>query len=335
MTRDERRRGGYTRRDFLRGTALGSLGWGLAAQVGCTQDRPPAAAAQPPPTPQPAPAAADKPKVVIARRPDAISEDGQTVQSPAVAEMLTAALRELTGKDSLAAALGTWVRPLDCVGIKKTLMMTPTHQELVDALWAGLQQIGVPAANLMTWDRNRGHRGYADGKMEEIEYAANHVCKVCSEWAHVLINLPGLKSHWLSGIGVCLKNWVGAVNGVNVMDQDVAFPFHGDSCADLGMIAAHPAFQGKMKLHIVDGLRGLFEGGPQVNPQYLWNYGGLIVGTDQVAVDRVCLDIIQKRRNEFKGEEWPLNPPPKHIMVAAEKYALGEANLERIQVVEV
>lgn len=335
MTRDEHRHHGYTRRDFLRGTALGSLGWGLAAQVGCTQERPPAAIAQPPPTPQPAPGQADRPKVVIARRPEVISEDGQTVKAELVEEMLTAALRELTGQDSLAAALGTFVKPLDRVGLKRTLMITPTHQEVISVLWGGLQQIGVPAENVMTWDRNRGHRGYADGKMEELEYAADHICKICSEWAHVLINLPGLKSHWLSGIGVCLKNWVGAVNAVNVMDQDTPFPIHADACADLGMIPAQPAFQGKMRLHIVDGLRGLFEGGPQVNSQYLWNYGGLIVGTDQVAVDRVCLDLIQKRRNEVKGEDWPVSPPPKHIMVAAEKYGLGEANLERIQVVEV
>jgi len=85
----------------------------------------------------------------------------------------------------------------------------------------------------------------------------------------------------------------------------------------------------------VDALRPLCHGGPQVNPQYLWNYAGIIVGTDGVAVDRVGLDIIQKRRNEVRGEEWPVSPPPKHVAVASTKYHLGEANLDRIEVIEV
>jgi hypothetical protein len=83
---------------------------------------------------------------------------------------------------------------------------------------------------------------------------------------------------------------------------------------------------------VVDALRPLFHGGPQVNPQYLWNYGGLVLGTDPVAVDTVCLKIIQGKRNEFNEEPWPLSPPPKHIVVADEKYKLGTSDPSKIEV---
>ncbi len=212
-------------------------------------------------------------------------------------------------------------------------MVTVTRQETIAAIWSGLQQIGVPPGNVITWDRATGHKGYEGGEGVQLEFSAEHVCKVCSEWAHVLINVPSFKSHWLSGIAVCLKNWVGAVDALDIQDRNTPWPFHADSCANLGMIAARPEIRDKLKVNIVDALQLLFEGGPQINPQYLWNYGGLIVGTDQVAVDRVCLDILQQKRNEFKGGEWPISPPPQHIMVAAEKYGLGVADLAQIDVV--
>jgi hypothetical protein len=241
----------------------------------------------------------------------------------------------LTGGDSLAAALGRLVKPTDRVGIKQTVMMTPIHEEVLAAIWDGLAGVGVPPDNVITWDRTGGHRGYRDGRPVPVGFDADHVATVCSEFADVLINVPGLKAHWLSGIGVCLKNWAGAVSGLNTSDQNTPWPVHGDNCADLGMLQAHPSIKGKVRLCVVDALRPLCHGGPQVNPQYLWSYGGLIVGTDGVAVDRVCLEIIQQRRNEVRGGAWPVSPPPKHIATAAEKYGLGEADLARINLVEV
>ena len=338
----ETRKGdGLTRRDFLRGTSLGTLGWGAALAAGCSRESAQAPAQQAETPPQPAEAPADESpqaktaKVVIARNPEVISEDGQFIDDDRLKELVSKALSELTGEQSLTAALGQFVKPTDSIGIKQTVMMTPVHQELLWVLWEGLAGVGVPPENVITWDRAQGYRGYESGEPVDITYGADNVATVCSEFADVLINVPGLKSHWLSGIGVCLKNWAGAVTRLDIRDQNTPWPIHGDSCADLGMVQAHPSIKDKARLCIVDGLRGLCHGGPQVNPQYLWNYAGIIAGADAVAVDRVCLDIIQERRNLVKRTQWPVSPPPKHIMAAAEKYGLGEANLDKIDVVEV
>ncbi len=84
---------------------------------------------------------------------------------------------------------------------------------------------------------------------------------------------------------------------------------------------------------VVDALRPLCHGGPQVDPRYVWPYKGLLIGTDPVAVDSVGLKIVQGRREQMRGRNWPLSPPPKHIAVAAEKYKLGTADLAQIEIV--
>jgi hypothetical protein len=326
----ERGKHDFTRRDFLRGTGLGALGWGAAVAAGCSRQSAHAPAqAEPPASPRP------KPRVVIARNPAVVSEDGEAVDELGVRELVTKALMGLAGKGTLALALGQFIKPTDNVGIKSTVMMTPVHVEVLYALWDGLEELGVAADRVVSWDRGRGYRGYRKHEEMEVGFDDQNVATICSQFADALINVPALKSHWLSGIGVCLKNWAGAVAKLNTRDIDTPWPIHADSCADLGMLQAHPSIRDRVRLCVVDALRPLCHGGPQVNPQYLWSYGGIIVGTDAVAVDRVCLDIIQKQRNEIKGEEWPVSPPPKHIMVAAEKYGLGEADIAKIEVVEV
>jgi hypothetical protein len=85
---------------------------------------------------------------------------------------------------------------------------------------------------------------------------------------------------------------------------------------------------------VVDALRPLFHGGPQVNPAYLWPYNGIIIGTDPVAVDTVCMKILEAKRREYKKGEWPINPPPKHVFLAEQKYKLGHAQMDNIELVK-
>jgi len=54
------------------------------------------------------------------------------------------------------------------------------------------------------------------------------------------------------------------------------------------------------RLIVVDALRPLANGGPQVDPRYLWDYQGLLVGTDPVAVDTIGLEIIRGRTWEWR-----------------------------------
>jgi len=140
----------------------------------------------------------------------------------------------------------------------------------------------------------------------------------------VLINVPSVKVHTLTGIAVSLKN------SINFSPQPSKY--HAPS-TNLGEIYLLPDVKGKTRLVIVDLLRPYFGPGPQINPLYRWNYRGIIVSSDPVAADTVCLKICQAKRNLFKGEEWPIAPPPDNIVAADRTYHLGTSDPAKIKLV--
>ena len=111
--------------------------------------------------------------------------------------------------------------------------------------------------------------------------------------------------------------------------------YHGEACALLGEIWTHPEVVGRTRLNVLVMLTPQFHGvGPHsFSPAYTWPYGGLIVGTDPVAVDATGARIIQAHRNLHFGEERPLEPKPHHIVVADTVYGLGVSDPARIELV--
>lgn len=304
-----------TRREFVAGTAFGTLGLILKGAT-------------------PAWGAGDpKTRVVVVRNPLVLGDD-LAVKSQALSSMLDEGMTALTGKKDVKECWRQFFTSDDAVGMKINVMMTPTHKELTYQVVSRLAGIGVEDQKIVIWDRDRAGRGMKGVSSRGTSFGFNKasISNVVANETTALINMPGLKSHWLSGVAVSIKNWCGAVTGINVPDEGVTFAIHGDSCANVGMLNALPPIKNKCRLIVVDALRPLFHGGPQVNPQYLWNYGGLVLGTDPVAVDTVCLKIIQGKRNDYNKEPWPLSPPPKHITVADEKYKLGTSDASKIEV---
>ena len=64
---------------------------------------------------------------------------------------------------------------------------------------------------------------------------------------------------------------------------------------------AQKKLRDKATLHILDGLIGVYEGGPGAwNRTWgTWQHKGLFFATDPVALDHVCWDIIDKKRAEL------------------------------------
>lgn len=275
-----------TRRDLLKGAAYTTIG----VAMGLDPLRTIAETATKPIT-----------TVVIVRSKDVFDKDGN-VAKPVLEKMLDKGMAKLSGKKTVSDAWKQYIKPEDAVGIKMSKMITVTHTELTDAMTQRLTAIGVK--NVTTWDR--------DAKKPE-EFTA-------------LINVPGMKTHWLSGVGVAIKNYAGC--------HPKPSQYHADACADLAAMWDYPALKGKTRLIVIDALKVLYNGGPQVDPKYMWDYKGLIFGTDPVAVDTVCLNIIQKKRNEVQPPQWIISPPPKHIEVADKKFKLGTSDLSKIKIVE-
>jgi hypothetical protein len=58
----------------------------------------------------------------------------------------------------------------------------------------------------------------------------------------------------------------------------------------------------------------------------------MIAGTDPVAVETVCLKIVNNKRNAVRGESWPLSPPPICVEAADKIYGLGKSRIEQIKI---
>ena len=108
--------------------------------------------------------------------------------------------------------------------------------------------------------------------------------------------------------------------------------YHQSNSAKLGEIWNLPFVKGKTKLVLVDSLYPLCNKGPQADPRYQWAYKGLIAGTDPVAVETVCLNIINKKREAIKGKIWPLSPPPICVEAADKVYGLGTSRIKEIKI---
>ena len=109
-----------------------------------------------------------------------------------------------------------------------------------------------------------------------------------------------------------------------------------NSCANLAGIWKLPIVEGKTRLNILVMLSPLFHGkGPHhFHAEYTWNYNGLIVGFDPVAVDATGLRILEAKRREHFGKEEPFTTPVTHLEVAEKKYQLGYADPAKIDVVK-
>lgn len=269
-------------------------------------------------------------RVVIVRHPDVFDENDR-VRPQIVEFMLRDGLMALIGAYSENEAWKRFVSAQDRVAIKANVMTVPTHTELTVALMNGVARAGVPPEQVCVWDRNCGGIGpdCADpGRWNwGPGYDAHDISQAVIR-ANTLINVPVMKVHPLSGIGGALKNWAGAVTNINARDENASFVIHADSCAGVACINALPPIRNKCRLIVVDALRPLYHH----DPISRWRYQGLILGTDPVAIDTVCLNVLQEKRNRIRPPHWPLDASARHITVADTKYCLGTSELEKIDI---
>lgn len=283
-----------TRRDFVKGTFAAAVAGSAALTCG---DPGATASGHGEATRSPRPARSAR--VVIVRAENALGA-AHEVNAGVLDQMLADTVARVTGQPSAGAAWRQLFKPGDIVGLVPTPHLNPTHPELVDAVRRALVASGVPAGNIRD----------AQGGVEKP--------RACT----ALIALPALKAHWLTGIGTVLKNYITYSGHPS--------RFHGGDNVNLGSIWLLPDVKGKTRLVLVDALRPLCDKGPQPDPRYMWDYKGLIAGTDPVAVETVGLQIIMAKRKALRGEEWPLSPPPLSIAAADEKFGLGTSRMSEI-----
>ena len=291
-----------------------------------------------------------KSKVVIVR--DAkLRNPGPGPDEKRVAAMLDHAMQTYFHTQNPVEPWKQFVRPGQVIGLKvNTLghMLSPSVP-LVMAICERLQQAGIKAGDIIIWDRSSrdlqsaGYKintapgsvrcfgsdtaGYEDASLSYGK-VTTRLSKIMTQ-CDLVINVPILKNHDLSGVTMAMKNMYGVINNPNQM--------HGGSCnpyiADLNMI---PAIRDKVRFVIGDMMTAVYEGGPGYRPEYAWNEDGVIVGEDRVAIDHTALQIIERKRAEKGlGTLEQKGTPAHYIATAADaQHRLGTNDPARITLTE-
>jgi uncharacterized protein (DUF362 family) len=164
-------------------------------------------------------------------------------------------------------------------------------------------------------------------------YAALYITREVNK----LINLCTLKDHQSAGVTLALKNLShGLVNNVARSHGTRTLNACG---AFIPTSVSLPVIRNKAVLHILDGIKGLYHGGPFARPQFIWEHRTLYFATDPVALDRIGWEVIDAKRvavgRKPLAEELPdefstfLRKQPEHVEIAG-ALGLGEWNRNKI-----
>ncbi|MGC9326480.1 MAG: DUF362 domain-containing protein [Candidatus Hinthialibacter sp.] len=251
-----------------------------------------------------------------------------------ILEMLHAGLRELCGTISVRQAWERLFPAIERAAVKSNVSVYPVHTVLHQALLESLSLYGIRQDHLCVWDRNRGGIGRDQADCKDWDwapgYGEDHISRAVHE-ADGLINVPMLKTHPVTGISGAVKNWAGAVTGINRRDDQASFAIHAGRCAEIGQIHALPAIRLKSRLVVMDALTPLFHTHPPSGSYASWPYGGLILGVDPVAVDRTGWDILIHYLQTQENCAWRKPPFPVHLVEASRRYGLGNWEADCIE----
>ncbi len=294
-----------------------------------------------------------KSRVVRVQSPKVVGDNGR-IEEAVLRAMVSEGLKRLAGLKAAHEAWRMFFRPGDGVGVKVNCLGGPhmcTHPVLAAAACEGLQSAGLQAKKLIVWDRadrelrrcgftlNYGKKGvrcfgtdaagvgYEEGLTVSGE-VASRLSRILTRMTDSMLNMPVLKDHGLSGVTGALKNVFGVVHNPN--------KYHSNGCdpyiADANRISA---VREKTRLVICDALVVQYNGGPGYKPGWVEPYGGLLFGTDPVAVDAVGRRIINSlRRSKGLHLLEDEGRPARHIETAA-SYGLGRCADEEIELIDV
>jgi uncharacterized protein (DUF362 family) len=242
--------------------------------------------------------------------------------------MISRGMRSLTGAGADRDAWARFFDSRDVVGIKVNcsgapdIMSTP---EVVAEIVANLRALDIPAKNIYIYERvldqltsvhyeryvpegvqivaiekPRGSiADYDPATYVEVNFfgeddtRSNMVRLVTGRFTKI-INVPNIKDHGASGVTGCLKN-IAYGNFSNVARSHNRADTNTRTF--IGTLADTEPLRAKTVLQIMDGMRGVWHGGPFApNPRYRFYPKQMMFGTDPVAIDHIELDLVEAKR---------------------------------------
>jgi uncharacterized protein (DUF362 family) len=276
-------------------------------------------------------------KVAQVHAEKAIDAASEKVDVPTVREMIAQGMRALTGDGDARDSWARFFTPADVVGIKVNcsgaprIMSTP---EVVGEIVRNLGVVGVKPDQIWIYERFQNQvdsvhydrympagvhiwtaehsRGSIAGYDPKVYVEANffgeedtrsNLSRPVSEQFTKIINVPNMKDHGAAGVTGCLKN-IAYGSFSNVARSHSGFKTNTYSF--IGTLATVEPLRSRTVLQIMDGLRGVWHGGPfSFNRKFRFYPKQMMFGTDPVAIDRLELDVIDgKRKAEQATSVW-------------------------------
>lgn len=323
--------------------------------------------------------------VVSVHAEKSIDPETEQVDAPTVKEMIARGMCALTGKSDAAEAWRRFFAPEDVVGIKVNCSGAPgtmSTPEVVGEIARNLLHIGLKTSQIYVYERfpnqlraanytrvlqpgieilgaeeRRGSiRNYDPNVYVEVDFfgeqdTRSNLIRLISERLTKIINVPNMKDHGAAGVTGCLKNIAyGSFSNVARSHRREKT----NTLTFIGTLAATEPLRSRTVLQVMDGLRGVWHGGPfSPSRRFRFYPKTMLFGTDPVAIDRLLLDIIDnKRKAEGAISVWDRSPDrvkdpgrpysddpninrfirePGHIEYAA-SLGLGVYDIQKIQV---
>ncbi len=227
---------------------------------------------------------------------------GRLVHEQVLHEMIASTLTHLTGKSNVREAWKSILKPDDVIGLKcnssgaeglgvSESFLDVVIGSLMNAGFEGKQIVVIeaPETTYRTHDVVKPALGWSD---KPVTFASGS--DQLASWLDqvtAIVNIPFIKTHNIAGMTCTMKNLSHAV---------VKHParYHGRGCSPfIGDIYALDAVRKKVRLHLVNGLRIVYDGGPDTRDAGIWDAGLIFGSTDPVATDVQALASINSQRS--------------------------------------
>jgi len=327
-------------------------------------------------------------RVVAVQSEKSVDTASNAANDDVVREMMARGLCALTGAKTAPEAWRRFFVPADVVGIKVNCGGHPyvvSSYEIVTETVRQLMALGIPPAQIFLYERfqnqldevnyaphlpegvtivaaetanrradNRGYdpATYVEADLFGEEDTRSNMMRLVTQKLTKIVNIPNVKDHGATGATGCLKN-IAYGSFSNVARTHYRGKSHTYSF--VGTLASVEPLRSRTVLQIMDGLRGVWHGGPFARTRkYVFYPKQIMFATDPVAIDRLLLDIIDDERKAHgaisiydrspqylkvdDGAARDTDPnvniiirEPGHVEYAA-KLGLGEADKARIKV---
>lgn len=323
-------------------------------------------------------------KVVRVHAEKSIDPQSEKVDVAAVREMVSQGMRALTGDTNSRSSWERFFTASDVIGIKVNCSGAPgvmSSPEVVAEIVRNLNAVGVPPEQIWIYERfqeqvdsvhydrylpagvhiwtaehsRNSVLGYDPSTYVEVNFfgeedTRSNLIRLVSERFTKIINVPNMKDHGAAGVTGCLKN-IAYGSFSNVARSHSGFKTNTYSF--IGTLASVEPLRSRTVLQVMDGLRGVWHGGPfSPTRKFRFYPQEMMFATDPVAMDRLLLDVIDDKRkaehaisvsdrsmvNVQPGEDYDSNPnvnrflrEPGHIEYAS-KLDLGIYDIGKIQV---